>query len=358
MLQWFKQLKQEWVLPEIHPERCVHSQCEIASCTNCVEACPHAAWLLDAGSLAIDTSRCDGCGLCVAACTETALTQELDLLSGELAGKQTLLVACEYTDQKLKGKGLIPCLYLISPARLTEAYKLGYQQLKFACGDCQHCPRQQTSSFTKHLEEFNRLLASRAAPLIQFQHLDPQTWNQQRTSLKPSSSPETAQTRRQFLKQAVNLAVEKGLEAKELSLEPELKPAQAWAASLPINPNSESALYPFAAQINPLRCNACDACIQLCPHQALSIVKLSAKEMAYETSPEQCTGCKLCVDSCDQQALTLKTYSPQPEPVLLKQTRCQTCGSPFHYPAMQTAQTQCRICSKANHHRQLFQVYS
>ena len=72
-LGWFKQLKQEWVIPEVIPERCVHSLCEVASCTRCVDACPQEAWLLDDASLKIDTSRCDGCGLCVAACTESAL---------------------------------------------------------------------------------------------------------------------------------------------------------------------------------------------------------------------------------------------------------------------------------------------
>lgn len=72
-LGWLQQLKREWVIPEIIAERCVHSLCEVASCTRCVDACPQEAWILDDASLKIDTSRCDGCGLCVTACTESAL---------------------------------------------------------------------------------------------------------------------------------------------------------------------------------------------------------------------------------------------------------------------------------------------
>ena len=72
-LGWLQQLKREWTIPEVIAERCVHSHCEVASCTRCVDACPHEAWLLDDASLKIDTARCDGCGLCVAACTESAL---------------------------------------------------------------------------------------------------------------------------------------------------------------------------------------------------------------------------------------------------------------------------------------------
>jgi ferredoxin len=72
-LHWFKRLRQEWVIPEIIPERCVHSLCEVAACTRCVDACPRHAWILDDASLRIDTKLCDGCGLCISACPEAAL---------------------------------------------------------------------------------------------------------------------------------------------------------------------------------------------------------------------------------------------------------------------------------------------
>lgn len=356
MHSWFKQLKQEWILPEIHPERCVHSQCEIASCTNCIDACPHAAWLLDDGSLSIDTSRCDGCGLCVAACTESALIQKTELLTGQLAGKPTLLAACEYADSKLKGQGVIPCLYLMTPALLAEFYSLGYQELKFTSGDCNQCVRQQSCSLTTSFEQLNQLLASRAVPLLKYQALGADAWKKQRAALKVTYSYESTQTRRQFLKQAVNLAVEHNSELKDLSTTP--KSAQTWLTALPTSSDSIDRLYPITAQINPLRCNACHACVQLCPHQALSLVKLSDKTLFYQTTPEQCTGCQLCIDACDQQAISLKTYSIKPEPINLELACCKACGSPFNYPSIQETQVYCRICSKTQHHRQLFQVYS
>lgn len=72
-LHWFKRLRQEWTIPEVIPEHCVHSRCEVAECARCVDICPRHAWLLDDESLRIDTSLCDGCGLCITACPEAAL---------------------------------------------------------------------------------------------------------------------------------------------------------------------------------------------------------------------------------------------------------------------------------------------
>lgn len=356
MLPWLQRLKQEWILPEIHPERCVHSQCEIASCTRCVDVCPKTAWLLNDSGLMLDTSRCDGCGLCVAACTETALTQELELLTGELDSVKTILVACEYTDSKLTNTGIIPCIYLISHSLLNDYYGLGFQQLLFACGDCESCPRKQPAAFAKRLDQFNLLLASRAAPLLQYQHLSPQVWVKQRSQLHVQSNHEPAQTRRQFLRQAMSLAVEKSLEANNVDSEANKK-IKPWPSYLPTKDELKDRLYPFVVQLDPMHCNACNACVKLCPHQALNLNK-TGKTQAYEVSPEQCTGCNLCVDSCDQEAIELKTSSTQPEPVILTSARCQACGNPFHYPAIQAKQTHCRICSKTNHSRQLFQVYS
>ena len=71
-----EQAEQEWRLPEIIGERCVHAVIEQASCQACVDACPHQAWVLDDDSLGIDLGSCDGCGLCAAACPQAAIVHE------------------------------------------------------------------------------------------------------------------------------------------------------------------------------------------------------------------------------------------------------------------------------------------
>jgi Pyruvate/2-oxoacid:ferredoxin oxidoreductase delta subunit len=83
-------------LPEVQAERCVHSLCETATCGHCVQACPAGAWQLNDDGLFLDTTRCDGCGLCTAACGQEALKIPASALVIERAGLRTALAACEH----------------------------------------------------------------------------------------------------------------------------------------------------------------------------------------------------------------------------------------------------------------------
>lgn len=227
---WLERLQQEWVLPEVIPERCVHSLCEVASCSRCVDACPHGAWLLDDASLQLDTGRCNGCGLCVAACTESALVGQVAVVKAE-----------------------------------------------------------------------------------------------------------PAVNRRQFLRQTILFSVEK-------SLEPQ--------AVLPTRS--------FVPVLAAAYCNGCDACVQLCPHQALQLDKREdGQAVAYRIQAERCTGCGICEDVCEREAVEVRQMRHvDSEEIPLVQASCKACGSRFHYPADGNAVRQyCQICAHTNHHRQLFQVY-
>ncbi len=107
-------------------------------------------------------------------------------------------------------------------------------------------------------------------------------------------------------------------------------------------------------------CNGCDACIQLCPHQALQLEKgENGQAVAYRIQAEHCTGCGICVDVCEQKAIEVKQMTQMDSgEIPLVQARCKACGSRFHYPTDGNAVRQhCRICTHTNHHRQLFQVY-
>ncbi|HPQ94743.1 MAG: 4Fe-4S binding protein [Thiothrix sp.] len=373
---WFRQLRQEWRIPEVLTGRCVHTHCEVAQCTRCVDACPQDAWQLDDESLKIDTGRCDGCGLCVAVCPEQALFQVLEPAKAQVEGHKTLLFACQPSGP-VTGKGVVPCLHALGLPLLLDHYRNGCQQILSLCGDCLACPRYRGRDFFRQrLADLNRLLASRGAPVMRHARLSLSQWQTYRdhrpdpVRIAAASPPDQA-GRRGFFRQAARLAVEQALEsAATLAPGDAMDCAPAWAALLPVGPVPEQVLYPYVPLIDPARCNGCDACVQLCRHQALERVDTAdGVPVAYRVQAQNCSGCGVCVDACDQQALQVRMLQPSPPELPLQAGRCRACGSHFHVPlppppadgagvdAGVSAPVYCRICARTDHHRQLFQVY-
>lgn len=358
---WLRRLQQEWIIPEVIPERCVHSHCEVAECARCVEACPRDAWLLTDDSLKIDTERCDGCGLCVAACTESALGQPLLPALRMHEGNPTLLFACEVIGEEYAGEGVVPCLHAITSGLLLEHYRNGYRQVLSCRGYCETCPRYGGRDFFRQqLAQLNSLLTNRAAPTIKHAEITTLEWETRRKSPDASlvqGKPGGTTNRRQFLRRAITFTVEKSIAQVQ---PPTATPALPWPATLPTPEHPPGKmLYPFVPQMDALRCNGCDTCLQLCPHQALQVVKAEGQAVAYQIQAEYCTGCDICVDSCDQHAIHIKPmYILNQAQITLTTTQCKACGCRFHYPADGAeVRPYCRICSRTNHHRKLFQVY-
>lgn len=363
-MSWLTELKHALMIPEIIAERCVHTHCETAGCVRCVEACPQDAWLLDDESLKINVERCDGCGLCVAACTESALGQALLPALRTLDEKGTLLFACERVWEEATGEGVVPCLHSVSSSLLLEYYRNGYRQILSCRSNCETCPRYGGGDpFREQLARLNTLLANRRAPTIRHAQLTYAEWEENRKSL-PTYAPQanhetTTASRRLFLRKAMTLAVEQSMSGAS-TIAPE-DAEQPWPTKLPSSKGEPGkVLYPFVPQLDLNLCNGCDACVQLCPHEALHLNRTEdAESPAYLIQAERCTGCGICSDICDQQAIHIHTMQPQTQAAIpLVEANCKACGSHFHYPSLsQTSQTYCRICSHTNHHRNLFQVY-
>jgi heterodisulfide reductase subunit A len=68
---------------------------------------------------------------------------------------------------------------------------------------------------------------------------------------------------------------------------------------------------PMTAEVLPLRCVACGACIEVCPANAVELVPFRAGGQVAEVNPALCKGCGLCVAVCRGEAITLHGFTDQ-----------------------------------------------
>ncbi|MFH1786728.1 MAG: 4Fe-4S binding protein [archaeon] len=54
------------------------------------------------------------------------------------------------------------------------------------------------------------------------------------------------------------------------------------------------------AKVDPKKCTGCQACVNTCPVQAISMVKNKAK-----VDPGACIGCGACVSVCPSEAISM-----------------------------------------------------
>jgi formate hydrogenlyase subunit 6/NADH:ubiquinone oxidoreductase subunit I len=121
---------------------------------------------------------------------------------------------------------------------------------------------------------------------------------------------------------------------------------------------TNSRLVPVGPVVDEARCEACEACGRICPHQVITLVSATADGPAYEINALRCTGCGLCIDICEVDAITLREWHRNTITRLrLEQLRCDACGNPYHGQKKSgTDRNLCRICSRSNHYTKLFQV--
>jgi len=68
---------------------------------------------------------------------------------------------------------------------------------------------------------------------------------------------------------------------------------------------------PMTADVLPLRCVACGACIEVCPANAIELTERRPGRSIAEVNPALCKGCGLCVAACRGEAITLHGFTDQ-----------------------------------------------
>ncbi len=337
-------------LPEVIPERCVHTLSGAASCRSCVDICPRSAWLLDEDQLGIDADRCDGCGLCAAACPQGAVNVSIDPALKQSPDGNIAMIACERSSVK-DSTGATPCLHAIGLNQVASLYRQGIETIVACVGDCGKCERGTAPHLSARIADLNRLLTDRNLPQMQYRQATTGEWSGL-FSGQDMSLADNAMDRRGFFRRMVHAVIEA---QEELDPIGEQQVGQFVPPGCILPRRSSQQMVPFLPQIDATRCNACNACVRLCPHEAIS---LAEDPVAYRIDPDRCSGCGLCRDLCDQDAVSLAIWAiAETTEIPLTANRCSDCGAPYFTPGAQpTADKLCRICSRHRHHQLLYQV--
>lgn len=341
-------------LPDVIAERCVHVLIETATCRACVDVCPRDAWVLDDEQLGIDSGRCDGCNLCVAACPQGAIQAQMTPALKSEGAQSIALYACELTGLKAD-EGVVPCLHAVSLNDIMSLYRRGIRKIVACASNCSDCVRSDTTALNQRVENFNLLLQDRKLPAMQYRKVTQKQWSHLVSrQLQDAHGP--SMNRRQFFRRMTHVVMEENklLRASGHGYDTEFIPP---GKILP--GQSPTQLVPFLPQIDPGRCNGCDTCAKLCPHGAIAYqTGEQASFTAYQIAAEECSGCGICTDVCELQAVSIKSWAvPEVTRIPLRSSRCRACGAPFHVPSGNASAAQlCRICAQTNHHRLLFQI--
>ena len=357
--------------PEVIASRCVHSRIGTASCQACVTACPRSAWVIDDERLGIDVTACDGCDLCIPACPETAICSARAANRPpvrRLYDQPVHMVACQYA-AVAPGPHQMPCVHALGWRDLLRTHQQQEQEQEqplwlISTGDCATCPRGSAPRLAERVTQLNRLLHSRHRPLVTLIMLEAPCWQALLEQTQADIGPAT--TRRGLFRTALRSVLTTALEATGL------EDADEGSVSAPLAAWPEvgaATLFPWVPILDPTRCNGCDACIRLCPHQALTLepaesaesaepAESAAQSPAYRIEARFCTGCGICRDVCDQGAVRLEALQSQHQQrIPLVAGLCSVCAAPYHRPADPgTTPSRCRICAHTRRGRQLYQV--
>jgi ferredoxin len=313
-----------------------------ARCRRCVEACPSGAWLIDDAVLGLDSNACDGCGLCVPACPTAAISIPRADPVPASDDPATALLACG--DAVVQGgRGVARCLNAFGSRDVAGLAARGVTRLVVARGACDTCRLGPGRAWDDAVAEVIRLQNDRGQRAISVVAASPQSWVAARDrALRPSRRDLFAALR------SGRASASPGDDAVSM-------PA---AARLPGGGSAET-LHPYFPVIAADLCDGCDACVKLCPHDVLRQEETPPNTAVYIIEASRCSGCDLCIDVCEAGAIAVQRWQHGPTvAITFTMQRCASCGRAHKVPAGlgEDGAFRCRICRRADHNRNLFQV--
>lgn len=317
-------------VPTLDPGRCVHARSPQAGCADCIAACAPGAVTLGAAGIVIDPAACTGCGGCVGACPTRALTMER---APPPQADGTPILICR-RHPAAAGRPAPVCIQSYGLQDLARWALSGVARLACATGDCATCPDRPAPAMTTLAARFAPVFAAHGAPMpVPTRASDAEIALWQR---RVEDGPAPA-------KRALLRALARPLAAAT--------DGEGHAPPLARLQAQGGAVMAFVPAIDPARCTGCDACLRLCPEDALTL-----QDGAYRLNAARCTGCLLCEDVCADSAIEVDSVtSPAPD-IPLTTARCRACGVTGHWPAAASQGELCPICARTGHHQRLFQV--
>lgn len=334
-------------------ERCVHAIVDIASCTSCVDACPVSAWDLDDQALLLDTGLCDGCGLCAPACPEGAILSQQEIVIGQWNHRRIAICACEKQGMPTQ-KGVIPCVHAVGIQDLLFLHQRGISTWVVATADCEDCSRKPNVQLFERVDAINRSQQQGVLKRIHYSKKNIIAWQRIRDSLIERDGGPSL-TRRGFFRQVVETGLSCSMYGFTLS---DRANSEFTPPGEMLSKTDHSTRWPYQPIIDEQRCNGCDTCVRLCPHQAVQLQAIDG-DSRYRLVAKQCTGCGICIDVCEQKAIHVMEWACQEREMLeLKRFKCASCGNAVHVPIKSGENNgrYCRICAGSNHQKNLYQV--
>lgn len=304
--------------------QCLRERSGLSDCHLCVKSCPVESIDLTGGVHVLN--HCTGCGICLTVCPVSAFDlsgartgQLLSQLASLLRESPDLFISCERSADAGSADLILPCLARMDETLLLGAMALGARSLSLTQGPCQGCPYQEATARYRRMlgrvRTWNRVLSGSSERIAEVVEGE-EAWEKQKKSKSAGPDRRTfftwvrsegVQLMASFLDdfsqgfQGMGSMRSIPLPLRNRLLPQFLKKLGTQPGEVPYDPEG-----PFAELLlDELKCNACEACLQVCPTGA---IQREGGEEAFRLTLDasRCVNCSLCLDACLPNALTYR----------------------------------------------------